>query len=711
MSTPFFHSLPSSLRRFCWPLPIALLALTAACSPEIDRKVHIEGGLANLNATTSIASSEASSVAAFASLPAITHLQLSPSGEYLAFLQNTEGQTILVTRATYSNGNGEDVHIVLKSDNDKFRIANYYWLSDKELLVSVRYPDRRYGIDSIEGRMLSVSRDGSETHGELFRRNSDVFQASQDRNRNPIPQLQDQIVARLPDDPNHVLLALDLINPGQPDVYKVDVHSGERSLVQRNKPGINKWLADARGEVRLGIAMLNTPYRVLIRQRDSSVWETPTALEKRRHKGENVHPLGFDGDSAILYFAASHQGKSAIFRLDTGKPDAKEELVAADPDYDIEGPLIFSAHPKQPIGVYYAADEVRSIYWDKQTRQKHERINRTLPGRSNMLASSDRNGKRHIIMSSSPTQPPQYYLLDDETNRMTLLADVYPNIHADRLSTPRAIHFKARDGLDIPGYLTLPKEGGERNLPTVVFPHGGPWTRDINDFDYWTQFFASRGWAVLQINFRGSAGFGEKFERAGFQRWGLEMQNDISDGVAWVRAQGIADANKICIVGGSYGGYAALMGLAQTPDLFRCGVSFAGVADLLGLLSHLDNYLVNETEIDQQLGGWWSDHQRLKATSPITLAKNIRAPLLIVHGVQDRSVPVSQSQGMVAALKDASFNHFKYLELPLADHHLSREEDRLRFFSEMEQFLKTYLDSNTNYNGSDSFTQQSSFNR
>lgn len=669
---------------------VSVLLSTAACNPPVERAVRIEGGLAQSTSLGFAPVPGAPPVAAFAALPAVNHLQLSPTGDYLAFLQNMDGQTVLVTRASPGRGT-EDLHVVLKSDNDKFRIADFEWLDDETLLVSVRYPGRRYGVESTEGRLLAVSRDAGEKPKELFRREPEVFHLNREQNRNPVPQFQDKVVAIPSSDPRHVLLALDLKSPGRPDVYRVDVDSGERTLVQSNWAGINQWLADDRGEVRVGIALQEAPYRILLRQQGKDDWETHPALEKRRKQGENAHPLGLQGNT--LYFAAYHEGRLAVFTLDVGNAHAEEQLIAADPEYDIEGPLIYGGQPKRPKGVLYTADTDKALYWSEDAKQGQDRINRALPGRSNWLVSSNRRGDLHIVLSSSPTQPPQYFLLNDVSNRLVPLADAYSELSPERLSTPRAIRFKARDGLEISGYLTLPKNGGAR-LPTVVFPHGGPWSRDQNDFDYWTQFFASRGYAVLKINFRGSAGFGEAFERAGFQRWGLEMQNDISDGVAWLQAENIADPRKICIVGASYGGYAALMGLAKTPDLFRCGISFAGVADLLDLINHWDNFLHTEGEIEKRLGGWWSDHQRLKATSPVNLAKNIRAPLLIAHGVQDRSVPVEQSRDMVDALKDAGFNDFKYLEMPLADHHLSREEDRLRFFNEMDRFLQTYLGGN-----------------
>jgi dipeptidyl aminopeptidase/acylaminoacyl peptidase len=202
----------------------------------------------------------------------------------------------------------------------------------------------------------------------------------------------------------------------------------------------------------------------------------------------------------------------------------------------------------------------------------------------------------------------------------------------------------------------------------------------VLDFNYWTQFLVSRGWNVLQVNFRGSSGYGGDFLQAGFKRWGFEMQDDLTDAAQYVIGQGIADPERICIVGGSYGGYAALMGVVKTPEFFRCAVSFAAVSDLQSLLEERRQFLGYELGAERQLGSLWSDRGRLKATSPVNHADKIRTPLLIVHGAEDRVVPVEQSRAMVEALKDAGFTRMRYVELPDGDHHLSRQDDRLTFF-------------------------------
>jgi dipeptidyl aminopeptidase/acylaminoacyl peptidase len=324
-------------------------------------------------------------------------------------------------------------------------------------------------------------------------------------------------------------------------------------------------------------------------------------------------------------------------------------------------------------------------------KELQRRVDLALPGRINEIRNSSRNGRRHIVVSSHATQPPQWYLYDEDLNRLILMVDGYPKLISNELVKPMPVTLKARDGTVLHGYVTRPAHAQQPG-PLILLPHGGPASRDVLDFDYWTQFLASRGWAVLKVNFRGSSGYGGDFLQAGFKRWGLEMQDDLTDAAQYAIDQGIADPERICIVGGSYGGYAALMGVVKTPQLFRCAVSFAGVSDLRALLKEKRRFLGYELGSERQLGAWWSDRDRLKATSPVNHADKIRTPLLIVHGAEDRTVSVEQSRAMVDALKDAGFTRMQYVELPDGDHHLSRQDDRLTFFRAMERFLAAYLD-------------------
>jgi len=309
----------------------------------------------------------------------------------------------------------------------------------------------------------------------------------------------------------------------------------------------------------------------------------------------------------------------------------------------------------------------------------------------NHIVSSDRNETRHIIYSRSPIHPGTYYLRAGEEGTLTKISDTYPELDPTNLVGKRPVTYTARDGLAIRGYLTLPKGEREGPLPAVIFPHGGPGTRDYLTFDLWTEFLASRGYAVLQMNFRGSAGYGNKFYQAGLKGWGLEMQDDITDGTKWLIEQGIADADRICILGASYGGYASLMGAVKTPNLYRCAVSFAGVSDLRMLLHHSWKF-TTKAFVKAQIGDPGKGRKRLIATSPVRQVERVEIPILIAHGDRDRVVLIQQSEAMVKALKKKG-KDYEYLRLTHGDHNLSLQENRTLFFERLEAFLGKHLGS------------------
>lgn len=624
----------------------------------------------------------------FARLPRVESVKFSPSGKYLAVLRNQDGQTHLVTQAT----SGADAHVVVTSDNSDYFIKWFEWVNDERLLVSIRFAYTRKRVETVETRLIGVNRDGTGGNQELIKpKNATSIFGSEHYS-----QIQDQVVGYLPDDPKHVLIALDAAIPNSPNVYRLNVESGTRSLVQAN-PGnaeglrrIHAWMADQAGRVRLGIGGRDTMQRIIVRSSGSDDWRELAEFDFTKESG--VSPLGFDSDPDVLYVRALHDGRQAIFKLRIDQPDAPRELVVADPTFDIGGPLIYSRWLRAVVGVSYAAEGIRTVYWDKRAQAVQARIDSALPNRRNVIVSSSHDGKRHVVVSGNAVQPAQYFIFDREHDRVVKFAESRPDVDAGKMSVPKPVTIQARDGLALHGYLTAPLERDERAMPLVVFPHGGPWVRDTAHWDSWVQLFASRGWAVLQVNFRGSSGYGEDFLRAGFQRWGLEMQDDITDAVRWTIQQGIANANRICIVGASYGGYAALMGAVKTPDLYQCAISIAGVTDLRRLVDERRFFFRGEALADAHIGRWWSDRDRLNETSPISHAREIRTPLLLMHGASDVVVPVEHSREMADALKETGVQTYRYIELPQGDHWLSREPDRIQIFREMEAFLKSHLD-------------------
>lgn len=626
---------------------------------------------------------------AFASDAVVEQFRLSPDGQSLAYIRHIEGRSYLVTQRT-----GSPPKSVLYTDNTKYFFQNFHWVGNKRLLVGARYPDHRRAIETMETRMIAIDSDATGLRADLL---ESAYGIDGFGTRKNVPQYQHAVIGKSATDPDSVLVPLDIDTPGLPDVYSLNVQTGRLTKVANNPGGIRSWIADRQGNVRIGSGWHGKEMKVIVRAPGSTRWQTVStylADDKEQVKTQRLLPIGFDEDPRFLYAYASHQGRDAIFRIDTADPAFPRTLIHADDRFDVYGNLIYSVWLKKYVGIDYAGEYGKRLYWDEKAKQLQAQLDNALPGMTNRIVSSSDDGMHLLISSSAINAPAQIYWLDRITGHMTELARTRPALADEKLPRPQSITFRSRDGMPLHGYLTLPSGHDVKTagpLPLIVFPHGGPVARDIATFDIYTQFFANRGWAVLQINFRGSSGYGNDFEQAGFRRWGLEMQDDIADGVQWSITRGIADPARICIVGSSYGGYAAMMGVVKTPNLYRCAISINGISDLRDLLRSKQDYTNYEIGVERLIGEWWRDREQLRQTSPANRAGEIRTPLLLIHGKQDRIVPVSQSEDMADALKSSGNTTFRYVELPFGDHGLSREDDRIKVFTEMENFLKQHL--------------------
>ncbi|MDG1733677.1 MAG: S9 family peptidase [Thalassotalea sp.] len=329
---------------------------------------------------------------------------------------------------------------------------------------------------------------------------------------------------------------------------------------------------------------------------------------------------------------------------------------------------------------------VGNTFWDKSYNSLKRSIDKAIPDYENYFLGFSKDGNTYLTLSTSATEPGIYLLGNRAKKSLNPVAYRYNTLTPDVLSAKQRISYDARDGLTIEGYLTLPKTGEGKNLPTIIFPHGGPISFEGSGFDYWSQFFAPRGYAVLQMDFRGSSGYGFDFMQQGIASWGQSMQDDVEDGTRWLISQGVADPDKICILGASYGGYAALMGAIKTPDLYQCAVSFAGVSDVEFLVKSKRRF-TNYDIVKKQIG---DDFDLLKANSPLTHAEKIKIPVLLMHGAKDRVVRVQHSDDMYDELKRAK-KQVTYIELDKGDHYLSNANDRLKVFQAMEEFLAEQL--------------------
>ena len=474
----------------------------------------------------------------------------------------------------------------------------------------------------------------------------------------------------------------------EPSVFLVDLATGKRSQVQGPLRFVNEWMTDQQHRVRIGFRLddKEKDMQIIERGPDGGGWRT--LWRYPLFDARAVRPLRFDADNPQrLYVSANPDDKErAVYlaRLDQldaeGHPILEPVTPAKRPDFvqtrDLGG---FSG---------LARDDLRS----QSTRELQQSVDQALPGRFNLLRGFSYDRQRYLVISSGNGIPTQVFMGDRATGKLALLTDEFPALAGAQLVGKTTVEFAARDGLTLHGYLTRPMGQAPNGWPLVLLPHGGPLSSDTLDFDPWTEFLASRGYAVLQVNYRGSSSENDSFRNAGLKQYGLKMQDDLTDAVNWAVQDKLADPKRICIVGGSYGGYAALMGAVKTPDLFRCAVSLNGLTQLVDFSRHAASYVNLQAVLDEQMGNYAHDREQLLATSPAAQAMAIRIPVLVMHGTADRTVPYEQAETMVAALKAAG-KTYRFVSLDGADHYLSRQSDRLRFLTELQQFLDANIGS------------------
>ena len=609
-------------------------------------------------------------VEAFASAPAIDKLKLSPDGSKLSMIQtlDTEKEQLVLVKL-FDLQTGEQKYLV-KADSRDLRIYSVIWANNKQLLMRAAYASHRYGTPVTETRLMLIDVETGK--------NRSVVNGQLQRKLVRTPQFQSNIVALMPEDEHNILLALDGFNHGTgTSVVKVSLNGGLHEMVAHARKDLYDWVADRQHRPRIALFRDDTRYEVQEKMLDTKEFRTLWQFEL--FSEQEVWPIGFDADPNILYVSAYHEGKLAIFKTDLSAAQPTLQLVKADEIYDVPADIRYSWQDNKVIAI---GEE----YVDADYQAFQKAVDKALPDADNHIVSMSHDKNRYIIETSSATSPGSYLLGDRKEKSMTFLLDKYSQLDPELMVAKQKIQYQARDGLNIEGYLTTPLGYQQGAVPTIIFPHGGPISFDDGGFDYWTQFFANRGYAVLQMNFRGSHGYGFDFKQMGLQGWGLQMQDDVEDGTRWLINKGIADPKRICIVGASYGGYAALMGAVKTPDLYQCAVSFAGVTDVEALVKSHRRYN-NYEVVKKQVG---DDFDLLEQRSPVNHADKIQLPVLLVHGTKDRSVPVKQSVAMYKALKSEN-KDVQYIELEDGDHYLSTNSHRLQTFQAMDSFLKRHL--------------------
>lgn len=584
--------------------------------------------------------------------------QLSPDGKYFAYIAPDEKNVLQVWLRTV--GQEDDRQLT----NDKKRgIRMYFWTYKPEQLI--------YLQDS----------DGDEN----FHLYSVNIQSNIVRDLTPFQEVKAQVVDADPDFPDEVLVALNLNNAAKFDVYRINLNNGAVEFDTENPGNIVDWTANAQFQVLSATAATNDGgYDLLYRETVDQPWET------LRHWGpdEEGGAVSFSTDGKVLYIIGSHDANAKrLLALDLAT--RQETVIAEDEQYDVGGIV---THPTTRViqAVSFYKDKVQWQILDQSIAPDFEALSQVRDGEFG-ISSRTLADDAWLVAYSTDDGPVYYYSYNRVSKSSTLLFSNQPQLEELQLASMQPISYQARDGLTIHGYLTTPVGIEAKNLPTVLLVHGGPWARDTWGYDPGVQWLANRGYGVLQVNFRGSTGYGKAFVNAGNRQWAATMHDDLIDAVNWLVEQGIADPEKIAIMGGSYGGYATLVGLTFTPDVFAAGVDIVGPSNLVTLMQSIPPYWAPmKAMFAHRLGDLETEEEFLKERSPLFYVDRIQKPLLIGQGANDPRVKQAESEQIVEAMQKAG-KPVEYALYTDEGHGFARPENRLHFYAIAEEFLAKYL--------------------
>lgn len=577
----------------------------------------------------------APTVSAFAALPVLRSPLLSPNGHRIAARATVDGKTELVVL------NADDPELTPKVVKlGKGRLASLTWAGNQRLLLTIVSVQLAPGLIMVPVmRLIAVEVDSGDARfvdkkgqgiyaGDVLYTSSDGAWA--------LVASQDNIFS-------------------YPSVKRVDLATGDSIVVEKAKDGVWDWYADDKGVVRAGVAYQGRRW---------TVWYRDNPQDKlRATKGK----FAKDDDSAVdrLIFGNSNTsnwiltnektGRFAVYKYDL-ETGTVADTVFEQPEVDVDD-VYYNADTGTITAVTYQDDRPRTVWFDPKMKELQASLDRALPDAVNTVVGQSQDESRVLVRSGGASDPGRYFLLDRTTSRMHPVVDPYPAIDPAQLATVKSVRYAARDGLSIPAYLTLPRGRDPKGLPLIVLPHGGPAARDDWEYDPLVQFLASQGYAVLQPEFRGSTGYGKEFAERGYGEWGKKMQDDLDDGIEWLARSGQIDPKRVCIVGLSYGGYAALWGAIRNPERYRCAASWAGVTDLPAMIKY-DRKLFTATRYYRE----WRSHvagekdSDLEAVSPLAFAGRLKIPVFIAHGEDDETVPPKQGHEMVEALQKSGAN-------------------------------------------------------
>ena len=593
--------------------------------------------------------------------PEMSSFQLSPDGQHISYMKPWEDGDRMMNVYVKEINSEKEIRITSASERSLY---GYFWINDNR----IAYIQDKGGDENIH--IYAVDIDGGN-----------------DIDLTPFDNIQARITDDLEDDPNFMLVALNQRNPQIHDVYRLNVNSGDLEMIAENPGNISGWVTDNDGKLRLATTSDGVNTSLLYRENESGEFKSILTTNFK----ETVAPLYFTFDNKELYVASNRgRDKTAIFKFDLNT--AKEgEMIFENSEVDVYG-LMRSKKRKVITGVSYTTDKRQMQFFDEWRENLQATLEGKLKGVEVAISQFSKDETKAIVVTYSDRSRGTYYYYDINADELVKLAELSPWLDENDMAEMQSISYKSRDGITINGYLTLPKnyKKGDK-LPIVVNPHGGPWARDNWGFDPQVQFLANRGYGVLQMNFRGSTGYGKEFWQISFKQWGKTMQDDISDGVLWLIDEGIADSERIAIYGASYGGYATLAGLTFTPDLYACGVDYVGVSNIFTLLETLPPYWeLGRQMMYEMIGDPETEKDLLKAASPLFHVDKIKAPLFVAQGANDPRVKQAEADQIVEALKSRGID-VPYMLKEDEGHGFYNEENQFDFYREMEVFLSKHL--------------------
>jgi dipeptidyl aminopeptidase/acylaminoacyl peptidase len=675
-----------------------------------------KGFFASVFCTATLAASAAPQNAEnFARRPQMRGVTLSADGRYVAFLSGLNDDSVLMTYDRKSSG---EFKRVAASEPQKFDIGWCRWANPARVVCGIfgntrgnKYADppfkRLFAVNG-DGSALKVLEKGRNdanllvattsmrnfnmNYGAALEHGADspYARVTSDVTGTAVatkyvasftPERQDEVIDFTPDDPDNVLIQSDEDRNGYPSVVQLNILTGARAEKFPEVQPIQVFVTDGHGNPRLGWGVNRAgETRYFARLDSDREWRPLSAIKTDVQAPLRPFAIGIESSTAYAYGA--YEGRDALWSIDLAD-QRPPKLLFAHELVDVGQPLLRS--DRRLLGVRYDVERPYVWYTNPKHRELIERLERIYPNQVHEIIDASDDQQILLIQSSSDIDAGTYYLYDVDKDKLQKLGTAYPELDPNTLGSMRNITYKATDGTEIPGYLTIPTGAEKKNLPLIVMPHDGPDSRDSWQFSYLRTFLANRGYAVLQPNYRGSSGFGEKWRAAAKNDWGGIVYSDIQDATRWAVSEGIADPKRVCILGWGFGGYEALLSAARNTDTYKCAVSVAGISDLEAQRDQGTAY--NKANARREISRSQGKHA---ADSPLENAEKVNIPVLLIHGTRDWQVQMDQSQEMGDALEE----HDKDVTVVMiknGTHDLDGKSDRLTLLKEVETFLKTNL--------------------